>query len=137
MNHKVLFSIFAVLMFALMCVSCSLLPGQGFTYDPSKNYATFLVIDNDTGRNSLAIMKQRSIAEGWEIGPIEYYKPGTKDFAPILEKLTASKQVMVVWIISLVWDIPDIKKGMEGLDYTGPFRYVPISEEAGAIKIQQ
>jgi len=138
MRQKLLFSSFsAAVLLALVCVSCSLLPGQGTNYDPSKNYAAFLVLDNDTGRNSLATMEQRSTGEGWEIGPIEYYKQGTKDFAPILKKLTASKQVTVVWIISSLWDVPDIKKGMEGLEYAGPFRYVPISEGTGAIKIQQ
>lgn len=82
-------------------------------------------------------MQQRSIGEGWEIGPIEFYKQGARDFAPMLKKLTASKQVTVVWIISSIWDIPDIKKGMEGLEYAGPFRYVPISEGMGAIKMPQ
>ena len=129
-------SLAALVLLVLPCVACSLLPEQGFTYDPSKSYASFLVLDNETGRSSLAVMKQRSISEGFEIGPVEYYKQGTKDFAPVLKELTSSKQVSVVWIISGVWDIPDIKKGMEGLDYSGPFRYVPISEEAGPIKIQ-
>ncbi|MFA5399832.1 MAG: hypothetical protein WC359_05305 [Dehalococcoidia bacterium] len=121
----------ALVLLALPCLACSLLPEQGFTYDPSKSYASFLVLDNETGRSSLAAMKQRSVAEGYEIGPIEYYKQGTKDFAPILIKLTASKQVAVVWIISSIWDVNDIKMGMEGLDYSGPFRYVPISGESG------
>ncbi len=129
-------SLAALTMLALPCVACSLLPQQDFTYDPSKSYASFLVLDNETGKNSLALMKQRSIAEGLEIGPVEYYKQGTKDFAPALKKLTASKQVAVVWIISSIWDVNDIKNGMVGLDYSGPFRYVPFSEEAGPIKIQ-
>jgi hypothetical protein len=137
MRHKQLFSFFPIaILFVLLGLSCSLLPGQGFSYDPSKNYAAFLVLDNDTGRSSLATMKQRSIGEGWEIGPIEFYKQGQKDFAPILKKLTASKQVKVVWIISSVWDVTDIKKGMEGLEYAGPYRYVPIAEGTGAIKMQ-
>jgi len=138
MRQKLLLLSFPIIiLLTLMCVSCSLLPGQGFNYEPSKNYAAFLVIDNDTGRESLASMKQHSTSEGLEIGPIEYYKQGTKDFAPILKKLTVSKQVTVVWIISSLWDVPDIKKGMEGLEYAGPYRYVPITEGAGAIKIQQ
>jgi len=138
MRRKLLvITLSALFMLVLPCVACSLLPEQGFTYDPSKNYASFLVLDNETGRNSLAVMKQRSAGEGWEIGPIEYYKQGTKDFAPMLKKLTSSEQVTVVWIISSIWDIPDIKKSMEGLEYIGPYRYVPISEEAGPIKIQQ
>ena len=138
MRRKLLFSSFIVVfLLAVVFVACSLLPGAGSAYDPSKSYAAFLVLDNDTGRSSLATMQQRSIGEGWEIGPIEFYKQGAKDFAPMLKKLTASKQVTVVWIISSVWDIPDIKKGMEGLEYVGPFRYVPISGGAGAIEIQQ
>jgi len=138
MRRIVLFSSFSVvILIALVFVACSWLPGQGFNYDPSKNYATFLVLDNDVGRSSLATMKQHSTSEGLEIGPVEYYKQGTKDFAPILKKLTSSKQVTVVWIISSLWDVPDIKKGMEGLEYGGPFRYVPISSDTGAIKIQQ
>jgi len=138
MRQKLLFlSFIVVFLLALIFVSCSLLPDAGSTYDPSKSYAAFLVLDNDTGRSSLATMQQRSIGEGWEIGPIEFYKQGARDFAPMLKKLTASKQVTVVWVICYMWDIPDIKKGMEGLEYTGPFRYVPIAEGTGAIEIQQ
>jgi len=138
MRQKLLFLSFtAVILLAVVFVACSLLPGAGINYDPAKNYAAFLVLDNDIGRSSLATMQQRSTGEGLEIGPIEYYKQGAGDFAPMLKKLTASKQVTVVWIISSVWDIPDIKKGMEGLEYAGPFRYVPISEGTGAIKMPQ
>jgi hypothetical protein len=72
-----------------------------------------------------------------EIGPIEFYKQGAKDFGPVLKKLTASKQVKVVWIISSVLDVNEIKNGMTGLDYTGAFRYVPLMAGTGAIKIQQ
>jgi len=138
MRKKLIFS--SLSLFALLvlgCLSCSLLPGQGISYDPAENYTAFLVLDNEVGKASLATMKQRSIDEGFEIGPIEYYKQGAKDFAPILKRLTASKQVTVVWVISSVWDIPNIKQGMESLDYKGPYRYVPISDATGAIKIQQ
>jgi hypothetical protein len=138
MRKKLLLSSFSsAVLLVFTCLSCSLLPDQGTTYDPAKNYATFLVLDNDTGRSSLATMRQRSTGEGLEIGPIEYYKQGAKDFAPVLKKLTASKQVTVVWIISSLWDIPEIKNGMTGLEYSGAYRYVPISEGTGAIKIQQ
>jgi hypothetical protein len=138
MRYKKLFSFFPIaILLVSVCLSCSALPGQGFSYDPSKNYATFLVLDNDFGRSSLATMKQHSAEEALEIGPVEFYKQGTKDFAPMLKKLTASKQVKVLWIISSIWDVNDIKKGMEGLEYTESFRYVPIAEGTGAIKIQQ
>jgi hypothetical protein len=42
----------------------------------------------------------------------------------------------VVWIIASVLDINEIKNGMTGLDYAGAFRYVPLMEGTGAIKIQ-
>jgi hypothetical protein len=84
----------------------------------------------------LATMQQRSTGEGLEIGPVEFYKQGAKDFGPVLKKLTASKQVTVVWIISSIWDINEIKNGMTDLEYTGAYRYVPISDGTGAIKIQ-
>ncbi len=137
MNFKYSGFVFtALVMLLLPLAACSLLPGQGFTFDPSKKYATFLVIDNETGRSTLAAMKQRSTGEGYEIGPVEFYKQGTKDFAPMLKKITGSKQVAVVWVISSIWDVNDIKSGMEGLDYSGPYRYVPISGESGPIKLQ-
>ncbi|MFA5079018.1 MAG: hypothetical protein WC541_05980 [Dehalococcoidia bacterium] len=137
MNFKYSGFIFTgLVMLLLSLAACSLLPWQGFTFDPSKQYATFLVIDNEMGRSSLAAMKQRSTGEGYEIGPVEFYKQGTTDFAPMLKKVTGSKQVAVVWIISSIWDVNNIKSGMEGLDYNGPYRYVPISGESGPIKIE-
>lgn len=117
--------------------ACSKPVAPGINYDPAKNYASFLVLNTDTGKSSLATMQKRSTDEGLEIGPIEYYTTGAKDFEPILKKLTASKQVTVVWIIASLWDINDIKNSMGKIDYTGPYRYVPISDQAGAIKIQE
>jgi hypothetical protein len=137
MRKKILLASFsAAVLLVLTCISCSLLPAQGITYDPSKNYAAFLVIDNDTGRSSLATMQQRSTGESLEIGPIEFYKRGAKDFGPVLKKLTISKQVTVVWIIASVLDINEIKNGMTGLEYAGAYRYVPLMEGTGPVKIQ-
>ena len=110
---------------------------QGINYDPAKNYASFLVLNNDIGKSSLETMEMRSTGEGLEIGPIEYYTAGTKDYELTLKKLTASKQVTVVWIIASLWDINTIKDSMSKIEYKGAYRYVPISDQAGAIKIQQ
>jgi hypothetical protein len=116
--------------------ACSKPAAPVINYDPARNYASFLVLNTDTGKSSLATMQKRSTDEGLEIGPIEYYTTGNKEFGPILTKLTASKQVTVVWIIASLWDINDIKASMEKIEYKGPYRYVPISDQAGAIKIQ-
>ena len=135
MRQKLLFSILSALFLLIsVSVSCSLLPNQGFNYDPDKTYASFLVLDNNVGRASLATMEQHSIAEGWAIGPIEYYKQGTKDFAPILKKLTASKQVTVVWVISSVWDIPSIKRAWKAWTMRGPTGTCPSPRQRERLK---
>lgn len=116
--------------------ACSKTADQGINYDPAKSYAAFLVLNTDVGKASLETMKKHSSEENLEIGPIEYYNAGTTDFEPILKKLTLSKQVTVVWVIASVWDINNIKKPMDKIDYKGPYRYVPVSDQTGAIKIQ-
>ena len=136
--HKSIIIILAVAVaLAAGLTACSKPADQGFNYDPAKKYASFLVLNTDIGKSSLETMKKRSTGEGLEIGPIEYYTSGNKDFEPILKKLTVSKQVTVVWIIASLWDINEIKTSMEKIEYKGPYRYVPITDKDGAIKIQQ
>ena len=81
-------------------------------------------------------MKQHTLEENLEIGPIEYYSPGTTDFEPILTRLTASKQVKLVWIISKVLDVPQIKTAMSKIAYAGSYRYAPIMN-GSPVKINQ
>ena len=134
-------SIYVILCIVAVCAvgftACSKPADQGINYDPAKNYASFLVFNTDTGKSSLETMRTRSVIEGLEIGPIEYYATGTKDFEPALKKLTVSKQVTVVWIIASLWDINSIKDSMSKIEYKGAYRYVPISDQTGAIKIGQ
>jgi hypothetical protein len=127
----------AMLILGALLASCSQKPVQGFVYDPAKNYAAFLVINTPVGKTALESMKKHSTAEQYEIGPVEYYEPGSKDFESILRKLTVSKQVKLVWIISSLWDVADIKAAMAKVDYKGPYRYAPITDQTGAIKIDQ
>ena len=132
-------AVFMAYFLFLLCIvapACSLLPQAQMTYDPNKSYAAFLVVDSDAGRASLESMKQHSLQENLEIGPIEYYTSGTSDFQPILAKLTASPQIKVVWIISDVLDVPQIKTAMTKITYKGDYRYAPIMNGIG-IKIQQ
>lgn len=127
----------ALLVSAVSLVSCSPKPVQNTSYDPSKNYAAFLVVNTAVGKSVLESMKTHSTEEQYEIGPVEYYNPGSKDFESILRKLTVSSQVKLIWVISSVWDIADIKTAMAKIDYKGTYRYAPISDQNGAIKIQQ
>jgi hypothetical protein len=126
MNLRNSIYIFLVMIFAwTACFSaCSKPADQGINYDPAKNYAAFLVPNTDLGKASLEAMKKQCVGEGLEIGPIEYYIPGTKDFEPVLIKLTAAKQVTVVCInFSSITDISNIKQSMEKIEYKGSFRY--------------
>jgi ABC-type branched-subunit amino acid transport system substrate-binding protein len=124
-----------MVLISLIVSSCSFFQ-QPITYDPNKNYAAFLVVDSDAGRAALESMKQHTIEESLEIGQIEYYSPGTKDFEPILTRLTASKQVKLVWIISMVLDVPQIKTAMAKVAYEGAYKYAPIMNGI-PIQIQQ
>jgi hypothetical protein len=136
--HKSLYIVICIAVVLTAGLTACLKPvDQGINYDPAKSYASFLVLNNDVGKSSLDTMKKRSTGEGLEIGPIEYYSSGNKDFEPILKKLTVSKQVTVVWIIASLWDINPIKDSMSKIEYRGAYRYVPISDTEGAIKIQQ
>ncbi len=128
---------FTLILISLVASSCSFLQQmQPATYDPNKTYAAFLVVDSDAGKASLQSMKQHTLSQNLEIGPIEYYNPGTTDFVPVLTRLTAHPEVKLVWIISLVLDVPQIKAAMVKVNYAGSYRYAPIMNGA-AIKIQQ
>ncbi len=131
--HKAIYIVLAV---AIVCTAgltaCLNQAGQGINYDPAKNYAAFLAPNSDFGKASVEAMKVKVAGEGFEIGPVEYYTAGTKDFAPALKKLTASKQVTVVCInFSSITDISNIKQSMVDLDYTGSYRYTTEQTKLG------
>ena len=127
----------SLVLISLIVSSCSFFQQQPkITYDPNKSYAAFLVLEGAAGKTSLENMKQHTLQESMEIGPIEYYSPGTTDFEPILTRLTASKQVKLVWIISNVLDVPQIKTAMSKIVYAGAYRYSPIMN-GNPVKINQ
>ncbi|MGA2158518.1 MAG: hypothetical protein ABSG90_04805 [Dehalococcoidia bacterium] len=125
----------SLVMLSLIVSSCSLFQPK-ITYDPNKTYAAFLVLDNAVAKTSLESMKQHTLQENIEIGPIEYYSQGTQDFVPALTRLTANKQVKLVWIISGVLDVPQIKTAMSKITYQGSYRYAPIMNGT-QVKINQ
>jgi hypothetical protein len=136
-RNIILLSCCIILIIATAGAACAQKPAQGFIYDPSKSYASFLVVNSEYGKTSLASMKAHTTEENYEIGPIEYYNPGTKDFEPALTRLTGSKQVKIVWIVSSIYDVNEIKKAIAKLDYAGAFRYAPIYDQVGPLKVQQ
>ena len=131
--HKSMYIILCTAVIGAAGFTACLKPAdQGINYDPAKNYAAFLVPDSDFGKASLENMKKQCASEGLEIGPIEYYTTGTKDFEPALKRLTASKQVTVVCInFSSITDISNIKQSMTSVGYTGAFRYTTDKNSLG------
>jgi len=121
----------SILIFSISLISCAQQPGQTLNYDPSKNYAAFLVLNSQNSKDVLVGIKQRSISEGYEIGPIEYYNPGTKDFEPIIRKLTPDKQITLIWVAGSIMDSPDIQKAIARVEYKGGIRYMPVTGGPG------
>ncbi len=132
-NRKIIYMALSVsIILALLSAGCSLITGQGISYDPAKRYAAFLVPNSEFGKASLEAMKKQCTADSLEIGPVEYYTAGTKDLEPALKKLTVSKQITVVCInFSSIVDISNIKQSMVNLDYTGAFRYTTDQAKLG------
>jgi len=131
--HKSLYIILGIaVVWTAGFTACSKPADQGINYDPAKNYAAFLAPNSDFGKASVEAMKVKCAGEGLEIGPVEYYTAGTKDFAPALKKLTASKQITVVCInFSSITDISNIKQSMVNLDYAGAYRYTTEQTKLG------
>jgi hypothetical protein len=119
-------AIVAVLIIVAL-LSCTTPAGQTPIYDSSKSYVAFLVLDTVNGKTTLENLKQRSLSEGYEIGPAEFYIAGTKDFEPIIKTLTPSPQIKLIWIASSLLDVPDIQKALTKLEYQGQIRYMPAT----------
>ncbi len=132
MPYKRIFLLFiTIVLFAAAHVACTNIPDSTATYDPAKNYAAFLVLDSDNGRSILENLKERSLVEGYEIGPIEYYKLGPQDFDPIVKKLIPGSQIKLIWIASSLMDVPDIQKAIAKTEYKGTIRYMPATQSVG------
>lgn len=114
-----------ILLFSIFIASCSQQSGQ--TYDPAKKYAAFLVVNVPNSKSALENAKSKSTADGYEIGPIEYYDPGAKDFEPIIKKLIPSQQITLIWISGSLLDSPNIQKAINAMGYKGGVRYMPVS----------
>jgi hypothetical protein len=104
--------------------SCSSVPVKAPEYDPNKNYAAFLMVDSESGRATLLSSKQRALGEGYLPGPVEFYKPGTQDFEPVLKKLYVGPQIKLIWTDISPLGFPDIRSKLEKLGYKGQVRLV-------------
>jgi len=110
----------------------SLISGLNMTYDPTRPYAAFIVINTQAGKDSLEGMKQRASGESYEIGPIGYYYPGTQNFDSMISSLTSNGQVKLVWIIGTASDISLIKAALGKTAYQGACRYAVIIKSVPA-----
>lgn len=114
---------------AIILLNFAACAGQPQTpvFDPNKQYAAFLVVNIPQSTDVLENVEQKSIAEGFELGPVVYYTPGTTDFEASVNTLTASKQVTLIWIIGSLFDSPNIQKALSAAGYKGQVRYAPVT----------
>jgi hypothetical protein len=131
-HHKsTTFLILTVCIIGTLMASCSTPVAQQPVYDTSKIYAAFLVLNSPNWTGALDDIKNISVADGFEIGPMEYYNAGTVDFEPILKKLTPSKQVTLIWVAGNIMDVPNIQKAISKVSFKGQIRYAkPIAGQA-------
>jgi hypothetical protein len=115
-------------MAAAVLPSCSSQPTPQSIYDPAKHYAAFLVLNNPNSANVLDSVKGKSVGDGYEIGPVEYYAAGTTDFETAIKKLTPSKQITVLYVVANMMDVPNIQKGIAKVAFKGEVRYMPVTK---------
>ena len=107
--------------------ACGSQPQQAPQYDPAKKYAAFLVANTAYSEDALNSVKEKSTRDGYEIGPVVYYDPGTKDFEALVTKLLPSKQIALVWVSGSLLDTPNIQKAIAAAQYKGLLRYMPVT----------
>ena len=130
-HHKYIKSLILItFVFAIFLSSCSTPAPQGATYDPAKKYAAFAVVNLPASASILETAKRQSAADGLEIGPIEYYNSQTSDFDPIIQKLTVSKQITVIWVLGGLMDVPAVRKSATKFGYAGGYRFMPVSGQS-------
>jgi hypothetical protein len=129
-NRKILITLFSIIIIIGLFTTCSTTNGQKPAYDINKEYAAFLVVNYPQAADILNTAKDKSIGEGYEIGPIVYYEPGTTDFTYKIKQLIPSKQISLIWVISSLFDVPNIQKALTGVEYKGYIRYMPVSGQA-------
>jgi hypothetical protein len=121
----------ALCILVLAAMACAPLAGQQPTIDPNKQYAAFLVSNVTGSAKILEKMKQQSIADGFEIGPVAYYGPGTKDFEPIIKPLVSNPQVTLLWVgMAGIMEARDIQNGITAAGYKSGIRYMQVTAQA-------
>lgn len=119
--------LFSIILFVCFFTTCSTTIKQKPDYDINKEYAAFLVVNYPQSTDILNTAKDKSVGEGYEIGPVVFYEPGTTDFTYKIKQLIPSKQISLIWIISSLFDVPNIQKALTGAEYKGYVRYMPVS----------
>ncbi len=125
MKPQHLISVLMLIVVLLSSVLLSCGPGK-VTYDPAKTYAAVIAIDLPAARTTLDDIRQKSSAEGFDVGPVEYYQPGQEDFVPIIKRLTSEATIGMLWIASGLEDIPGIQAAVAKAGYTGQVRLMPV-----------
>jgi len=114
-----------ILTIGLQFLACTGM-SDSFNYDPTRYYATFLVINTESGKSALEKMKLQSVADNMTIGPVEYYTPGSYNYEPLIRKLTQNKQVRLLWLIAPMREVIEMQNIANKIEFKGAVRYMPI-----------
>jgi hypothetical protein len=120
----------AVCIFGSALVACSSAAPTPPAYDPNKKYVAFAVVNVPAAADILSTAKQQAAADGFEIGPVEYYSPQNPNFDALVKKLTESKQITLIWVVGGVMDVPAIRKSATKLGYSGSSRFSPVAGQS-------
>ena len=127
MLHKtIVYKLPVLLVFLIFLASCTTGHTSEFSFDPSKKYAVFLVVNSTHSSSILQNARQKSIEDGFEVGPAVYYNPSTKDFSPSVKKLTANKAVALLWVVGGLMDAASVQKTASQSGYSGAIRFMPV-----------
>lgn len=111
----------------LPAISISCAGSSQVTYDPAKTYAAVIAIDLPSARATIDDIRQKSAAEGFKLGPVQYYQMGNGDFVTIVNKITSRAHIGLLWIAGGLEDIPRIQDAVIKARYSGQTRLMPVS----------
>jgi hypothetical protein len=119
------------IVFTVLTTACTQATVKEVVYDTSKDYVSFIVVNAGNSGDLLENAKTMSKAQGFEIGPVQFYEPGATDFTAIAKGVTPSPQIKLIWIIGSLLDSPKIQKALDTSGYRGGMRYMPVTSTIG------
>ena len=129
LSFKTLFTALLVtVIVSTAAISCSAQKSDDSKFsDPSKKYVALIVLNSPDSAKAVDYALFQSRNDGYEPGPVYYYRPDKKDFDQTVKTITAMKQVTCIYLIGSVFDMPVIKKSAQQAGFKGEVRFLSAS----------